>query len=1715
MEEKFVTILTNRTKTKKQALRHLAGRGLLVWAVLFSISSFTKAAPGDWPGTGTNAGVTWMNYTLANGSVISDPSDVNPAENDIFFCAQDSSSVKIASDGTNAFFRIQLITNPAGGPGGFKNSCTYLVQLADASGTWKVSIGLDAKQNNDYVYVVTTAGVETPIYYYNTEGTTAMRTIVVPGQATNYYLDFQAPIAQIANIWAGFTSATQMKIFYGTSSTNVSINKDWMTGSVVDFSLVATTKFDNIAAGSLYFPVISGNAGSVNGAVLSYTDGSAKTATADAVGDYSFTVSNNWTGTVTPSKAGYTFSPLNKSYSSITTDQSGQNFSVSSLLISGNAGTAGATLSYSDGGAKTATADALGDYSFWVSYNWSGTVTPSKTGYLFTQSSITYTNITSPQTAQNYAAAVAPVISGNTGTGGVTLSYTDGSAKTATSDAGGAYSFSVSNNWTGTVAPSKTGYSFSPVNYSYNNIAADQSNQDFSVSGLLISGNTQTSGATLSYNDGGAKTANSDGSGNYSFYVSNNWSGTVTPSKTGYAFTPANYSFVNISTPQSGKDYTVSATLISGNAGTAGATLSYTDGTAKTATADAFGDYSFWVSYNWSGAVIPSKTGYIFNPDDITLNNIITPQSGQNFTALVAPVISGNTTAGNVTLSYTDGILKTATSDGSGDYSFSVSNNWSGIVTPTKTGYVFSPLNKSYVTVAADQPGQNFTIESVLISGNVSAEGVTITYNDGGIKTTTSDVGGNFSIWVPYNWSGTLTPSKTGYAFSPSNIAIVNITAPLSNKDFSVAAIAVSGNTVTGNVTLSYTDGIAKTATSDADGNYSFTVTNNWTGNVVPSKTGFTFSPVSNNYIGITAPQTGQDFSPATVTISGNTETGGVTLSYADGIAKTSVSDINGDFSFTVSYQWTGTVTPSKTGYTFSPVNISFAAITVPQANQNFNVAKIMISGNTTKPGVTLSYNDGGAKTSTSDASGDYSFFVSKNWTGSVTPSKTGYTFSPANKNYDNISIPQTAQNYLVSTLLISGTTGIAGTVLSYNNGGAQQVAADLTGAYAIWIPYNWSGTVTPSKPGFTFFPLSGTYTNITTTETTENYSISSVEISGNTGIAGVTISYHDGGDNTAASDADGNYSIFVAAGWTGTVTASKTGYQFNPAPRTFNNLTLNTANQNFSVSAVLVSGNTALGGVTLSYHDITDKTVTSNGAGDYSFYAPVNWSGSLTPSKTGYTFLPANISFVNITVPQPANNYTCSTLKISGNTGAGNVTLAFHDVTDKSVTSDAHGDYSLWVSYNWSGVVVPSKLGYIFVPVNLTFANQTATISGQDFTATLVQGIQLVNPVNPSDSALHLVSGSVNRIQWNSVNILTARLDYSTNNGGMWTMIDDNIPSPDGQCSYLWSTPGGLPPQLQIKISKSSNPAYFSIQTSQLVDFRIVSPNGGEQFSLNSERGISWLTKGIVPAGGADPLTVCLQYTTDGGATWINISDRYVCVEGLNSMTWTTPGVAANLCKIRIIQTNYIDPDHPQIYSDESDSFFTLYQNNGLGAYYVITSPNNGEKLKSGVYQYIEWKRVGGVIQGSIQLDYSSNGGVSWNRINTAPIAGVMRYSWLVPNLNSNRCLVRMTNYLTHAQYDVCDKEFTIFASSANSSNYPNPFNPSTKISFSVDKADNVALTVYNSIGQVVRELVNNRLEPGYYEFEFNASALASGIYFYELKRGATMELHKMILLK
>jgi hypothetical protein len=91
----------------------------------------------------------------------------------------------------------------------------------------------------------------------------------------------------------------------------------------------------------------------------------------------------------------------------------------------------------------------------------------------------------------------------------------------------------------------------------------------------------------------------------------------------------------------------------------------------------------------------------------------------------------------------------------------------------------------------------------------------------------------------------------------------------------------------------------------------------------------------------------------------------------------------------------------------------------------------------------------------------------------------------------------------------------------------------------------------------------------------------------------------------------------------------------------------------------------------------------------------------------------------------------------------------------------------------------------------------------------------------------------------------------------------------------------------------------------------------------------------------------------------------------------------------------------------------------------------------------------------------------------------------------------------------DLVPNDFTLYQ------NYPNPFNPVTTIKFDVPKSSYVNITVYNSIGEKVETIVNEQLEEGIYNVQFDASKLSSGFYIYRFTAAENVFTKKMILIK
>ena len=88
-----------------------------------------------------------------------------------------------------------------------------------------------------------------------------------------------------------------------------------------------------------------------------------------------------------------------------------------------------------------------------------------------------------------------------------------------------------------------------------------------------------------------------------------------------------------------------------------------------------------------------------------------------------------------------------------------------------------------------------------------------------------------------------------------------------------------------------------------------------------------------------------------------------------------------------------------------------------------------------------------------------------------------------------------------------------------------------------------------------------------------------------------------------------------------------------------------------------------------------------------------------------------------------------------------------------------------------------------------------------------------------------------------------------------------------------------------------------------------------------------------------------------------------------------------------------------------------------------------------------------------------------------------------------------------------------TIFSLSQN---FPNTFNPTTKIKYALPNSVKVTIKVYDILGRLVKTLINDEFkDAGFFEITFDGTNLASGVYFYRIEAGKFVQSKKMVLLK
>ena len=556
--------------------------------------------------------------------------------------------------------------------------------------------------------------------------------------------------------------------------------------------------------------------------------------------------------------------------------------------------------------------------------------------------------------------------------------------------------------------------------------------------------------------------------------------------------------------------YTVSGTVAGAGKAKANLTLQGAVGAPQTTTSSNTGGYQFLEVPPGDYTLTVSQKGFTYSPS----SQVVKVDSG----AVAVPVITSTavpstySVSGTVSGDVKGGVKLTlsdstksfeATSDNTGAYSIPNAPAGTYTLTPSLTGYTFSPPSRSVTVTGAAITAQDFTAiaPTYAVSGMVSGDvklGVKLTLSASGKSfEATTDAAGTYSIPNAPAGTYTLTPSLTGYTFSPPSRSVTVTGAAITAQDFTAIAptYAVSGTVsgdVKGGVKLTLSDS-AKSfeATTDAAGTYSIPNAPAGTYTLTPSLTGYTFSPPSRSVTVAGAAITTQDFTAnaptyaVSGTVSGDVK-GGVKLTLSDSTKSfEATTDAAGAYSIPNAPAGTYTLTPSLTGYTFSPpsrsVTVAGAAITAQDfaAIAPTYAVSGTVSGDV-KGGVKLTLSDSTKSfEATTDAAGAYSIPNAPAGTYTLTPSLAGYTFTPPSRSVTVTGAAITAQDFtaIAPTFAVSGTVSgdvKSGVKLTLSaTGKSFEATTDNTGAYSIPNAPAGTYTLTPSLTGYAFLPAS------------------------------------------------------------------------------------------------------------------------------------------------------------------------------------------------------------------------------------------------------------------------------------------------------------------------------------------------------------------------------------------------------------------------------------------------------------------------------------------------------------------------------------------------------------------------------------------------------------------------------------------------------------------
>lgn len=304
--------------------------------------------------------------------------------------------------------------------------------------------------------------------------------------------------------------------------------------------------------------------------------------------------------------------------------------------------------------------------------------------------------------------------------------------------------------------------------------------------------------------------------------------------------------------------------------------------------------------------------------------------------------------------------------------------------------------------------------------------------------------------------------------------------------------------------------------------------------------------------------------------------------------------------------------------------------------------------------------------------------------------------------------------------------------------------------------------------------------------------------------------------------------------------------------------------------------------------------------------------------------------------------------------------------------------------SYSWIVPDTPTEHGMLRARIGRGVVSDR---TDAPFTIVVKPDIEMLEPA----AGEKLFAGDTIPIRWRSVATDYVRPQYSTDGGASWhNVVTSGVDIPAFLGRYSWVVPDAPSANVVVRLvnvehTRFQDMKHFTIARSSIV---VLEPNGGERYEMGAPVTVRWEA--------TEMERVSLQYSGDNGASWSTVVGDIDARAGF--ITFTPISTATRTALVRLAGRA-----RPRV-QDRSDASFEILSPRGITVYEPVT----GERLLRNSTTTISWDAS---HSSSVTIQFSPNGGATWQTQATNISAGQGSYTWTVPGSTTMKGRIRIVD--------------------------------------------------------------------------------------------------------